>query len=166
MRTVFFDIDDDVLRQSFEEIFAVFGFQIVEKMPADFVFCDVGDRVVVNENMVFEKPVDIFSMISKLSESTNVERNGVLLNLREKLVSFGKNFVALTDVEVKILSYLMAEEDGVLANDLAIAVFSNVSESNLKSLATHIYNLRKKLEKITGKQKNIVLENSRYFFDV
>ena len=61
---------------------------------------------------------------------------------------------------------LFEEKKGVGVDDLVIWVFGRNNESSVKSLSTHIYNLKKKLAELFGKQKNILLENSRYKLDL
>ncbi|MCR5506881.1 MAG: helix-turn-helix domain-containing protein [bacterium] len=166
MKTICLNIDDKILYQTFADLFTTFGFKVVDRGSGDFVFDDLGDRIVVNETMVFEKPVDIFYLVSKISENVDIVFGNMSLNQKLKQMKFCDKVALLTDIEVKILSLLMNNSDGILASDLAIAIFSKNTESQMKSLATHIYNLRKKIEEITGKQKNIILKNSRYCLDL
>ncbi|MBR1544416.1 MAG: response regulator transcription factor [Alphaproteobacteria bacterium] len=166
MKTVFLNIKDKILYQTFSDLIGVFGFQVVSDRPADFVFEDFDDRVVVNETMSFDKPVDMFYLISKISENVDVVFGDLILNQKLKQLRFFDKTVSLTYIESKILSLLMNDEKGILASDLALDVFAKNSESQMKSLATHIYNLKKKIEEITGKQKNIILKNSRYCLDL
>ena len=166
MKTVFLKIDDKVLKQSFCDLFSAFGFSIVDTQDADFVVVDLGDRIGVNNDKFFTKPIDVFSVISELSEDTDLTFGKLILNQKKKQAMFDGVSVVLTDMETKILASLMSDSIGILASDLCINIFSKENDSCLKSLATHIYNLKKKLEVITKKQKNIVLEKSRYFLDL
>ena len=186
MKNIYLDIEDKVLRQSFYDLFSVFGFKFTDKNKADFVVKDLDDRISVNGDKFFTKPVDIFSMISELSQSTDLYFGKLCLKVKKKIAEFNfegeiketveselskiaefnEKTVALTDIETKILSSLMSNKDGISNLDLSIAVFAKANESCLKSLVTHLYNLKKKIETITGKQKNIILENSKYFLDL
>ena len=166
MKNIYLDIEDKVLRQSFYDLFSVFGFKFTDKNKADFVVKDLDDRISVNGDKFFTKPVDIFSMISELSQSTDLYFGKLCLKVKKKIAEFNEKTVALTDIETKILSSLISNKDGISNLDLSIAVFAKANESCLKSLVTHLYNLKKKLETITGKQKNIILENSKYFLDL
>lgn len=162
MKKVFLDISDDVLRQTFVDLLKVFGFYVVQSQPFDFVIKEQKNSFVLNENLVFEKPVDVFSLVEKLQKNPAISFCGLELDVVKKNVRFCGKSSSLTDTEVKILIHIIENGGVIFAEDLANLVFGKVSESFLKSLATHIYNLRKKLEKITGKQKNIMLENARY----
>lgn len=164
MKKVFLDIDDKILKQSFVDLLTTFGFEFVDKKKADFVLSDVDDKIIVNDK-VFIKPVDFFSIIAELSNKTDLHFADMVLKVEKRQAIFGEKVAMLTDIETKILSILMSNCDGISSEDLSVAVFSKVNESCLKSLATHIYNLKKKLENITGKQKNIILENARYFLN-
>ena len=166
MKTVFLKIDDKVLKQSFCDLFNAFGFDIIDREDANFVLVDMGDRIGVNNSKYFTKPIDVFSVITELSEDTDLTFGKLLLNQKKKQAVFEERSVLLTDMETKILASLMTDGEGISASDLCINIFSKVNDSCLKSLATHIYNLKKKLEIITKKQKNIILENSRYFLDL
>ena len=166
MKTVYFDIDDRVLKQSLSDLFTTFGFKFTDEKQADFVIKDLGDRIVVNGDNFFVKPIDIFSMINDLSKNTDLCFDKLTLKIKSKIAVFEEESISLTDIETKILSSLMSNKDGISSVDLSVDVFSKVNESCLKSLATHVYNLKKKLETITKKQKNIVLENSRYSLDL
>ncbi len=166
MKTVYLKIDDKVLKQSFYDLFSAFGFSIIDREDADFVLVDMGDRICVNDSKYFVKPIDVFSVITELSEDTDLIFGKLSLNQKKRQVVYENEMVLLTDMETKILASLMSDVSGILASDLCINIFSKVDDSCLKSLATHIYNLKKKLEIITKKQKNIILENSRYFLDL
>ncbi len=166
MKTVFLDIKDKVLCQAFTDLFKDFGFGIAGEGRADFVLRDVENKIVVNDEMVFLKPVDVFFLVKELNKNVSASVEGLIFKADKKQILCGQNISSLTEKEVDILSCLMAQKDGVLASDLSVAVFGKADESCLKSLATHVYNLKKKIENVTGKQKNIVLEKARYFLDL
>ncbi len=166
MKKIYLNIEDKVFKQALCNLFEVFGFSLCNTKNADFVLDDLGDKICVNGDKIFEKPIDIFHLVSEMSKMKNLNVSGLELYEKSRKILFDGEEISLTDIEVKILSVLMEKTDGILSSDLCEKVFSKVNESCLKSLATHIYNLKKKIEKLTKKQKNIILENSRYFLDL
>ena len=166
MKTVFLDIKDKVLCQTFAEIMKDFGFEVVGKNTADFVLKDAKNKIILNDETVFLKPVDVFNLVKSLGVDENICVGEFSLNLKKKQIKFLENVASVTDIEAKILEILMKKSDGIDAEDLSVEIFSKSNESCLKSLSTHIYNLKKKIESLTGKKKNIVLEKARYFLDL
>lgn len=166
MKTVFLDIKDKVLCQTFAEIMKDFGFEVVGKNTADFVLKDAKNKIILNDETVFLKPVDVFNLVKSLGVDENICVGEFSLNLKKKQIKFLENVASVTDIEAKILEILMKKSEGIDAEDLSVEVFSKSNESCLKSLSTHIYNLKKKIESLTGKKKNIVLEKARYFLDL
>ena len=103
----------------------------------------------VNEKK-FQKPLDVFSLIDTMDIIYVKNFNNVrLFGDKKKLVS-GDNEVFLTDIEFKILDVLFdVGKDGIYVDELVCSVFCKNTESNLKTLSTHIYNLKKKLLNIS-----------------
>lgn len=166
MKTVYIKISDKLLKNVFSKIFNSFGMKVVVSDNADFLFEEFDDYFLLNGEKKFLKPLDVFSFFDELDRDVSFDFFGAKLFIDKKKLVKNDLEILLTDIEFKILIKLFEETDGVFVDDLVIYVFGRNNESVVKTLSTHIYNLKKKLAELFGKQKNIFLENSRYKLDL
>jgi hypothetical protein len=166
MKTVCIKISDKLLKNVFSKIFNSFGMKVVAGSKADFLFEEFDDYFLLNGEKRFLKPLDILSFMEEFGRDVSVDFFGARLFVDKKKLLKNSVEIFFTDIEFKILIKLFEEKKGVGVDDLVIWVFGRNNESSVKSLSTHIYNLKKKLAELFGKQKNILLENSRYKLDL
>ncbi len=166
MKNIYINTNDVLIKDSFSNLFKSFGFIIVNKAElADLVINDFDDRINILDKD-FLKPIDFFDVVKVISDLNIIYFNGIEVFPFKKTISKNNEVVNFTDMEFLILSLLMNNKEGIETDDILINVFGRVSESNLKSLSTHIYNLRRKLLKISENKDNIVLKNSRYILNL
>lgn len=163
MKKIFIDSSDSLLKETLKKVFLDVGFDCVGvKSKADVIVFDDNQKISVN-GIMFEKPVDVFALINAVNNDTNIKFGaGELIFSLKKIVN-GEKEVKLTSLEISIVKELVdAGSDGVDVSELVKKIFGRNTDSNVKSLSTHVYNLRKKLSIVFDAQKNIVLENNRY----
>ena len=167
MKKVYIKINDILVKNCLKDIFLKNSLAVVnDEKDADFVLGEDGDEFVVNNDYKFQKPLNVFDVINFLQSFALVSFCGASFDINKKIVVRDGAVVQLTDIETKILSRLLDEEDGVDVEDLVCGVFGKNTESNVKTLSTHIYNLKKKLALLFKKQKNIIVVNARYKLDL
>lgn len=162
MKTVCIKISDKLLKNVFSKIFTSFGMKVVSSSKVDFLFEEFDDYFLLNNEKKFLKPLDVLSFIAELERDVSFDFFGGRLFVDKKKLVKDSLEVLLTDIEFKILVKLFEEKNGIDVGDLSVYVFGRSNESSLKSLSTHIYNLKKKLSLLFDVKKNIIFENSRY----
>ncbi len=168
MKKIYVKSNDKLLKNILKKIFAKFDIKIIDNdLDVDFIIEDFETYFLLNNEKKFQKPLDVFSLIDTMDIIYVKNFNNVrLFGDKKKLVS-GDNEVFLTDIEFKILDVLFdVGKDGIYVDELVCSVFCKNTESNLKTLSTHIYNLKKKLLNIFENKKIIILENTRYKLDL
>lgn len=127
-----------------------------------------------NLNMCIFKPIVLSSMLNQIQSSINVFENSSdgflrfgnyelhpsskeILNLKTKAVD------KLTEREVSIIQYLYkAQNKSVSKNELLQNVWEYNTEVSTHTIETHIYRLRKKVEKDNDKMPLIFAEDGGY----
>ena len=127
-----------------------------------------------NLNMCIFKPIVLSSMLNQIQSSINVFENSSdgflrfgnyelhpsskeILNLKTKEVD------KLTEREVSIIQYLYkAQNKSVSKNELLQNVWEYNTEVSTHTIETHIYRLRKKVEKDNDKMPLILAEDGGY----
>lgn len=167
MKKVYIKINDILVKNCLKDIFLKNSLAVVDdEKDADFVLGEDSDGFVVNNDYKFQKPLNVFDVINFLQSFALISFCGASFDINKKVVVRDGAVVQLTDIETKILSRLLDEGDGVDVEDLVCGVFGKNTESNVKTLSTHIYNLKKKLALLFKKQKNIIVVNARYKLDL
>ena len=82
-----------------------------------------------------------------VSQSTVLEHRGVMLNLTEATLTYGKEKLELTKNELRILQVLMENKEKVVARDtLMTRLWESDSYIDENTLSVNVNRLRKKLE--------------------
>ncbi len=167
MITIFLKLSDDCVKDTLKKLFRDFSVSVVnDASVADFILSDDSDKFVLNNIHYFYKPLNFFSLIDVIKSSSFYYIGNAKFFSNRKCIINGDDKITLTNIENAILLQLLkAKDKGVSALSLVEVIFKKNTESNLKSLSTHIYNLKKKLEVVVGKNKNIVSVNSMYKLD-
>lgn len=167
MKKIFFDTDNKLLFQTVKSMFEDIGFcEIVDKSDVDIpVLKEQGDSFTIG-SFVFSKPFSVKDVIGKNIFENELSFAGFKVNRNTRKITFDDSSAILTQIELSILEILYNSDDGISLDDILKDVLQYSSVSQSKTSATHIYNLRKKLYKISGLSNVIVFENDKYKLNV
>ena len=111
---------------------------------------------IENELKIQEFPIDIQKLIeiiniqflkNKFNQQNNVKTGRYSINLNSRVMQFEKKSLQLTEKEMKIISFLNNSEGPVTINKLQSEVWGYKSKLETHTVETHVYRLRKKVEK-------------------
>ncbi len=167
MKKIFFDTDNKLLFQTVKSMFEDIGFcEIVDKPDGDIpVLKEQGDSFTVG-GFVFPKPFSVEDFTGKNIFENIFSFAGFKVNRNTRKITYDNNSAMLTQIELSILEILYNSDVGVSLDDILKDVLQYSSVSQSKTSATHIYNLRKKLNSISGLSNVIVFENDKYRLNV
>lgn len=98
---------------------------------------------------LIEKPFEFTTLLNvlenELGSSSLVPAPEFSMSPLERTVRFGENAVELTDVEFKLLSYLMTQQGRWVAREELIHCVWGGTTNSRNTLDTHLSNLKKKL---------------------
>lgn len=150
-------------------------FNTIKSLFEDMCFCEIVDKPIPNipvlkehkdsftlNNLTFQKPLCIKDIIEKNIFEDSFSFSEFVVNKRMRKISFKENSTTLTQTELNILEILYKSKDGISLDDILKDVLDYSSISQSKTSATHIYNLRKKLNMISGLSNIIIFENNKY----
>ena len=120
-----------------------------------------------------KKPFMINKLLSILSKSKRKKsenkkkynlKNGLIFKkLQRKLINESKKIeLGLTEKECDILEFLIKERKFIKKTDLLENIWGFNSKVKTRTLETHIYRLRKKINKNFGIKKFIIVKDSSY----
>ena len=167
MNKIFFDTDNKLLFQTIKAMFEKVGFcEIVDEYQNNIpVLKDNGDCFTIG-NFTFKKPMSVMDVVGKNIFENSFGFGNFKLNRNTRKISYNDNFLILTQIELNILEILYNSPDGISLNDILKYVLGYSEVSQSKTCATHIYNLRKKLQTISGLSNIIIFENEKYKLNV
>lgn len=163
MNKIYFDTKDKLLFKTVKSIFKDIGFcEITDKAESNIPTLKENKNNFTIDKLVFSKPLCIRDIVSKKIFENTFSFSGFVINKKTREVSFNKKSTQLTQIEFDLLEVLYNEKDGISLNDILKDVlgYSDISQS--KTSATHIYNLRKKLNMVSGRSNIIIFENDKY----
>lgn len=168
---------DDIFYNLLEDILLKNQF-IVDDIDSHILY-DNGETLsfIVNENEEhrFEKPVSIGALLHILNkyhfdENKPIDIGGCTLNIKERILYNKENTsikIPLREKEVDIIIYLVKNNgDASKRKDLLKNIWGYSSAIETKTLETHIYRLRKKIEKVIGKNDLLIAEDGAYRFNI
>ena len=103
-----------------------------------------------------EYPIDIIKLVEtininflklKFNQQNNVKTGRYSINLNSRVMQFEEKSLQLTEKEMKIISFLNNFKGPVNINKLQSEVWGYKSKLETHTVETHIYRLRKKVEK-------------------
>ena len=98
---------------------------------------------------LMEKPFEFSDLLKTIENEVgeSVLSNPLELSMYplERMIRIGENEIELTDVEFKLLSYLMTQQDRWVAREDLIHCVWGGSTNSRNTLDTHLSNLKKKL---------------------
>ena len=103
-----------------------------------------------------EYPIDIIKLVEtininflklKFNQQNNIEIGKYIINLNSRVMNKNSEKLSLTEKEAKIILFLNKSKSPVPINDLQKEVWDHKSKLETHTVETHIYRLRKKIEK-------------------
>lgn len=104
------------------------------------------DDLPININKFIEI-VNIQFLKNKFSEQNNIKIGKYSINLNSRKMSFKNKSLSLTEKETKIITYLNNLKKAVTIERLQSEVWDHKLKLETHTVETHIYRLRKKVEK-------------------
>ena len=111
---------------------------------------------IQNQLKIEEFPIDIQKFIeiinvqflkNKFNQQNNVKTGRYSINLNSRVMQFEDKSLQLTEKEMKIISFLNNFKGPVKINKLQSEVWGYKSKLETHTVETHVYRLRKKVEK-------------------
>ena len=109
-----------------------------------------------NQVKIEEYPINIQKLIeiiniqflkNKFNQQNNVKVGKYHINLNSRAMNLESKFLQLTEKEVKIISFLNDSDSPISINKLQSEVWGYKSKLETHTVETHVYRLRKKIEK-------------------
>ena len=109
-----------------------------------------------NQVKIEEYPINIQKLIeniniqflkNKFNQQNNVKVGKYHINLNSRVMNLESKFLQLTEKEVKIISFLNDSDSPISINKLQSEVWGYKSKLETHTVETHVYRLRKKIEK-------------------
>ena len=111
---------------------------------------------LTNQIRIKEYPIDIIKLVEiininflkhKFNEQNNIKIGKYIINLNSKVMNRNSEKLSLTEKEAKIVVFLNKSKNPVPITDLQKEVWDHKSKLETHTVETHIYRLRKKIEK-------------------
>ena len=84
---------------------------------------------------------------NKFNQQNNIKTGKYRINLNSRVMQFEKSLLQLTEKEVKIINFLNNSKEPVTISKLQSEVWGYKSKLETHTVETHVYRLRKKVEK-------------------
>ena len=116
-----------------------------------------------------EKLIEIINiqfLKNKFNQQNNVNIGKYSVNFNSRVMSDSKGKLALTEKEVKIISFLNSSIKPVTIEKLQTEVWGHKSKLDTHTVETHVYRLRKKVEKKFKDTSFIVSRKNGYKIEI
>ena len=110
--------------------------------------------------------VNIQFLKNKFNQQNNVNIGKYSVNFNSRVMSDSKGKLALTEKEVKIISFLNSSIKPVTIEKLQTEVWGHKSKLDTHTVETHVYRLRKKVEKKFKDTSFIVSRKNGYKIEI
>ena len=155
---ILFEILDEIKRNLNFKIEYYDGDQFKKNLDNRNLVIISGDnkKNIQNQVKIDDFPIDIQKFIevvniqflkNKFNQQNNVKTGKYNFNLNSRIMQFDKKSLQLTEKEMKIITYLNNSKGPVTINKLQSKVWGHKSKLETHTVETHIYRLRKKVEK-------------------
>tara|TARA_B100001989_G_scaffold233061_1_gene192709 strand:+ start:46 stop:615 length:570 start_codon:yes stop_codon:yes gene_type:complete len=111
---------------------------------------------LTNQIKINEYPIDIIKLVEiininflkhKFNQQNNIRIGKYIINLNSRVMNKDSKKLSLTEKEAKIIVFLNNSKNPVPITDLQKEVWDHKSKLETHTVETHIYRLRKKIEK-------------------
>ena len=121
---------------------------VLEKMPIKF-------------NQILEK-INIVILKSNFSKKSNIKVKDYKIDLNSRKIFLNKNFLKLTEKEIKIIVYLSKSIEPVSIDELQKEIWGYGVDLETHTVETHIHRLRKKVFSTFEDQNFIISTKNGY----
>ena len=147
------------------------------KIPVDVISVIIsGEKKIRFENQIKidQYPINIQKLIeiinihflkNKFIQQNNVKAGKYYINLNSRVMNFSSKSLQLTEKEMKIISFLNNSKFPISINRLQSEVWGYKSKLETHTVETHVYRLRKKVEKKFNDKSFIVSFKNGYKID-
>ena len=104
------------------------------------------DNYPLNINKLIEL-INIQFLKNKFQKQNRIKVGKYEINLNSRKMSYMRKFVSLTEKETKIINYLNSSNKEITVENLQFEVWGHRSKLETHTVETHVYRLRKKVEK-------------------
>ena len=91
--------------------------------------------------------INIQFLKNKFQKQNRIKVGKYEINLNSRKMSYMSKFVSLTEKETKIINYLNTPSKEITVENLQFEVWGHRSKLETHTVETHVYRLRKKVEK-------------------
>lgn len=121
-------------------------------------------KVFENQIIIDEYPINLKKLIeiinvqflkNKFNQQNNIKTGKYFINLNSRVMTLNDKSLRLTEKEIRIINFLNISREPVAINKLQSEVWGYKSKLETHTVETHIYRLRKKIEKKFGDNKFI-----------
>ena len=160
--------------KSLNDLIKLFNFK--DSLPINFFLFSKGQKNKKNNLTIIKIPIVFNNFIKELSNKLNHK------NLFDGKVKFGeffffpnkmglfnkdsKKIVKFTELENKLLNFLLEKKAGSTKNEILSNVWGHNIELDTHTLESLIYRLRKKIENNPNKPKFIIQVKKKYLIDI
>ena len=92
--------------------------------------------------------ININFVKNKYNAQNNIKIGNYYINFNSRMINKDNLKLSLTEKEIKIINYLNISKKAVTISDLQSEVWGHKSKLETHTVETHVYRLRKKMEKI------------------
>ena len=113
-------------------------------------FKSYNQLIIENYPINIQKLIEIVNiqfLKNKFNQQNNIIIGKYNINLNSRTMKYYKNSLSLTEKETKIINYLNLTKKPVSISDLQSKVWGHKSKLETHTVETHVYRLRKKVEK-------------------
>ena len=118
-----------------------------------------GEKKFKKKNSIYidEYPISLSKLIelininfvkNEYNAQNNIKIGNYYINFNSRMIIKGNLKLSLTEKEIKIIDYLNISKKAVSISDLQSEVWGHKSKLETHTVETHVYRLRKKMEKI------------------
>ena len=134
-----------------------------------------GKKNVQNQVKIDDFPIEIQKFIevvniqflkNKFNQQNNVKIGKYNFNLNSRVMKFDQKSIHLTEKEMKIITFLNNSKGPVTINKLQSEVWGYKSKLETHTVETHVYRLRKKVEKKFNDKSFIISLKNGYKIEV
>ena len=132
------------------------------KLPTEnFNFKTFNQPIMFNDLLIYIKTLE--TTLSK--EKLNVKFGNKLYDrLNSKLInSTSGDFIKLTDLENKLINFILNKNDGCTKNEILKNVWQHTAKLETHTMESLIYRLRKKIEDDPNQPKTLIQINKKYY---
>ena len=110
----------------------------------------------INKLKINNYPINIYKLIeiinvqflkNKFNQQNNIQIGKYYINLNSRKMSKNEKFLSLTEKETKIINFLIKSKKAATISNLQTEVWGHKSKLDTHTVETHVYRLRKKVEK-------------------